>query len=90
MKDKLGEVFEGIISGVSEWGFYVELSDNHCEGMVPMRELDDDFYEYDETNYCLVGMRNRRMFSIGQKVDVEILSANLAKRQLDFGLAKKI
>ena len=88
LKDKIGEVFEGIISGVSEWGFYVELAENHCEGMVPVRELDDDFYEYDETNYCLVGTRTRKMYSIGQKVDVEILSANLAKRQLDFGIVK--
>ncbi len=88
LQDKIGEVFEGIISGVSEWGFYVELAENHCEGMVPVRELDDDFYEYDETNYCLVGMRTRRMYSIGQKVDIKILSANLAKRQLDFGIVK--
>lgn len=89
LQDKIGEVFEGIISGVNEWGFYVELSENHCEGMVPMRELDDDFYEYDETNYCLVGMRTRKMYSIGQRVKVEILNANLAKRQLDFGIAKE-
>ncbi len=90
LKDKIGQVYDGIVSGVSEWGFFVELSENHCEGMVPMRELDDDFYEYDESNYCLVGMRTRRTYSIGQKVKVEILHANLAKRQLDFGVANKL
>ena len=87
MKDKIGQAYEGIISGVSEWGFFVELTENHCEGMVPMRELDDDFYEYDETNYCLIGMRTKNKYSIGQKVKVEILNANLAKRQLDFKIA---
>jgi ribonuclease R len=86
MQDKLGQVFEGIISGISEWGFYVELTENHCEGMIPMRDLDDDFYEYDEKNYCLVGLHTRRKFTIGQKVSVEIARTNLAKRQLDFRL----
>ena len=89
MRDHLGEVFEGIISGANEWGFYVELVDNHCEGMVPVRELEDDFYEYDEKNYCLVGMRTRRKFELGQKVQVEIVRADLAKRQLDFALAEE-
>ncbi|MEA1877087.1 MAG: ribonuclease R [Bacteroidota bacterium] len=89
LKDHIGEEFEGIISGVSEWGVYVELSDNHCEGMIPVRELTDDFYEYDESNYCLVGSRTRRKFEIGQKVQVEIARADLARRQLDFTLAGK-
>ena len=89
LRDKVGQVFEGIISGVNEWGFYVELVENHCEGMVPVRELDDDFYEYDERNYCLVGMRTRHMYSIGQKVEVELLNVSLAKRQIDFGIAGK-
>ena len=86
MQEKLGQVYEGIISGISEWGFYVELAENHCEGMIPMRDLDDDFYEYDEKNYCLVGLHTRRKFTIGQKVSVEVARANLAKRQLDFRL----
>jgi len=86
LQDKLGQKFEGIISGISEWGFYVELSDNHCEGMVPMRDMDDDFYEYDEKNYCLVGAHTRRKFVIGQKVTIEIARTNLAKRQMDFKL----
>lgn len=86
LQDKIGQKFEGIISGISEWGFYVELTENHCEGMVPMRDMDDDFYEYDEKNYCLVGAQTRRRFVIGQKVNIEIARTNLAKRQMDFRL----
>ncbi|NLO68552.1 MAG: ribonuclease R [Bacteroidales bacterium] len=86
MQDKIGQAFEGIISGISEWGFFVELSENHCEGMIPMRDLDDDFYEYDEKNYALGGLHTRKRFTIGQKVTVEIARTNLAKRQLDFRL----
>lgn len=87
MQDKLGQKFDGIISGLNEWGFFVELIDNHCEGMVPMRDLDDDFYEYDDRNHCLTGVHTRRRFTIGQKVTIEIARANLAKRQLDFRLS---
>ncbi len=87
LKDHLGETFDGIISGVNEWGFYVELTENHCEGMVPARELEDDFYEYDEHNYCLIGTRTRRKFEIGQAVRVELTRADLAQRQLDFILS---
>jgi len=86
LQDKVGQKFEGIISGISEWGFFVELTENHCEGMVPMRDMDDDFYEYDEKNYCLVGAHTRRRFVIGQKVTIEIARTNLAKRQMDFKL----
>jgi ribonuclease R len=90
LQDQLGKQFEGIISGISEWGFYVELTENHCEGMVPMRDLDDDFYEYDDRNYCLIGVHTRRKFTIGQKVRIEVARANLAKRQLDFRLAPEV
>ncbi|MCX6225728.1 MAG: ribonuclease R [Bacteroidia bacterium] len=86
LQDKVGQKFEGIISGISEWGFFVELTENHCEGMIPMRDMDDDFYEYDEKNYCLVGVHTRRRFTIGQKVTIEIARTNLAKRQMDFKL----
>ncbi|MFA6481273.1 MAG: ribonuclease R [Bacteroidales bacterium] len=86
LQDKIGQKFEGIISGITEWGFYVELTENHCEGMIPMRDMDDDFYEYDEKNYCLTGVHTHRRFIIGQKVTVEIAKTNLAKRQMDFKL----
>jgi ribonuclease R len=86
LQDKVGQKFEGIISGITEWGFYVELTENHCEGMIPMRDMDDDFYEYDEKNYCLIGVHTHRRFVIGQKVTIEIAKTNLAKRQMDFKL----
>lgn len=88
MKEHIGETFDGIISGANEYGFYVELVDNHCEGMVPVRDLVDDFYDYDEKNFCLIGSKTRRKFQMGQKVQVEIARADLAKRQLDFRLAE--
>ncbi|MCD6346706.1 MAG: ribonuclease R [Bacteroidales bacterium] len=86
LRDHIGEVFDGVISGVNEWGFYVELVENHCEGMVPVRELTDDFYEYDERNYCLTGSRTHRKFEIGQSVRVEITRTDIARRQIDFAL----
>ncbi len=85
MQDKIGQVFPGVISGITDWGMYVELA-NKCEGMVPMRELDDDFYMFDEKNYCLVGNRHKKTFVLGQAVWVEISRANLEKKQLDFKL----
>ncbi|MFO8000056.1 MAG: ribonuclease R [Marinilabilia sp.] len=87
MKDKVGEVFDGIISGVTEWGFFVELDENKCEGMVAIRDLDDDFYQFDEENYCLVGRRKNHRYQLGDAVQIQIVKANLEKRQLDFVLA---
>jgi ribonuclease R len=88
LKDKEGEVFDGVISGVSEWGLFVEIVENKCEGLVPMRDLDDDFYQFDEENYCLIGRRRRRKFQLGDQVKIQVARANLEKRQLDFVLAK--
>ena len=84
LSDKIGEVFEGVISGITEWGIYIELSDNKCEGMVSMRDLTDDFYDYDEDNYRLVGKKTGKQFQLGDNVKIEVARANLAKRQLDF------
>ncbi|MBN2348316.1 MAG: ribonuclease R [Bacteroidales bacterium] len=86
MVDKIGQEFEGIISGVTEWGIYVEIIENKCEGMVSMRDLVDDYFEYDEDNYCLIGKRTRKKYQLGDHVKVEILRANLPKKQLDFAL----
>ncbi|MGQ8335629.1 ribonuclease R [Sunxiuqinia sp. A32] len=85
MKDKIGEILPGVISGVTDWGIYVEL-ENKCEGMVPIRELDDDFYIFDEKNYCLVGKHSKRTYQLGEEVKVEIIRANLERKQLDFKL----
>ena len=84
MSDKVGQVFEGVISGVTEWGLYVELIENKCEGLVHIRNLDDDFYEFDEDNYCLNGRRNKKRFQLGDTLSVKISKANLEKKQLDF------
>lgn len=84
MAQYVGQVFDGVISGVTEWGIYVELVENKCEGMVPMRDLDDDFYTFDEKNYCLVGRRHHKKFQLGDELKVRVAKANLDKKQLDF------
>lgn len=88
MQDKIGQEFAGVISGVTDWGIYVEL-ENKCEGMVSVNTLDDDFYLFDEKNYCLVGRHSHRKFQLGDEVNVEITRANLEKKQLDFRLIKQ-
>lgn len=86
MGDRLGQVYDGVISGVTEWGLYVEISENMCEGLVPVRELADDFYDFDEKNYCLVGRRNNVRYRLGDEVKVKVVRANLERKQLDFVL----
>ena len=83
----LGQVFDGVISGVTEWGVYVELVENKCEGMIPIRELDDDYYTFDDKNYCLVGRRYHKKYQLGDELTVRVAKANLDKKQLDFVLA---
>jgi ribonuclease R len=89
LSERIGEVFDGIISGVTEWGIYIELVGCKCEGMISMRDLTDDFYDYDEDNYRLIGKKTGRQFQLGDEVKVEVARANLAKRQLDFILAEE-
>ncbi len=84
MGDHLGEVFKGVISGVTEWGLYVELDDNKCEGLVPMRDLADDFYDFDNKNYCLIGRKYNHRYRLGDAVEVQVARADLQKKQLDF------
>jgi ribonuclease R len=84
MADKIGQQFKGVISGVKEWGIYVELDENKCEGMVPLFELTDDFYEFDEKNYCIIGRRTHKKYQLGDVIEIEIARANLDKKQLDF------
>lgn len=86
MSDKIGRKYKGVISGVTEWGIYVELEENKCEGMVPLHELTDDYYQFDEKNYCITGKRSHKKYQLGDEVEVEVLRANLAKKQLDFGI----
>ena len=88
MQDKIGQEFKGVISGVTEWGIFVEL-ENKCEGMVSVSSLDDDFYIFDEKNYCLVGRHTNQKYQLGDELVVEVIRANLEKKQLDFRLIKE-
>ena len=86
MKDHVGQVFDGLISGVAEWGIYVELNANKCEGLIPIRDLADDYYEFDEKNYCLRGKRHKKLYRLGDTITIRVASANLERKQLDFQL----
>ena len=87
MGDKIGETYDAHISGIQSYGIYCEIDENHCEGMVPMRDLDDDYYDFDERNYCLVGRRHHNKYQLGDPIRIKVAHANLEKRQLDFALA---
>ena len=84
MADKVGEVYDAHISGIQSYGIYCEIDENHCEGMVPMRDLDDDYYDFDEKNYCLVGRRHHHQYQLGDAVRIRVAKANIEKKQLDF------
>lgn len=86
MADHMGEIYKGVISGVTEWGLYVELNENMCEGLVPVRDLADDYYDFDEKNYCLVGRRRGVRYRLGDEVKVRVARASLERKQLDFVL----
>ena len=88
MEDKIGNEYDAHISGIQSYGIYCEIDENHCEGMVPMRDLDDDYYDFDERNYCLVGRRHHHKYQLGDPVRIKVARANLEKRQLDFMLAE--
>ena len=86
MADRLGQVYSGTISGVTQWGFYVELDDSKCEGLVSVTELIDDQYEFDEKNYCIIGRHHYKCYQLGDRVTVRVAKANLVARQLDYEL----
>lgn len=86
MLDKQGEEFKGVISGVTDWGIFVEIIENGCEGMVRVRDLADDFYEYDETQFAVVGRKTGNKFALGDEVFVSVKNADLLRKQLDFNL----
>ena len=88
MGEHMGQEFDGTISGVTEWGLYVEVNENKCEGMIPMRELDDDFYDFDEKAYCLTGRRYHKKYSLGDPVRIKVVRVNLERKQLDFALVE--
>lgn len=88
MSDKIGRVFKALISGVAEWGIYAEIEENKCEGLIPMRELDDDFYEFDEKSYCIRGRRTKREYRLGDEIEIKVVRANLERKQLDFAIVE--
>jgi len=90
MKEHIGEIYDGVISGITEWGMYVEIVQNKIEGMILLRYLADDYYEFDEKNYTLTGRHSRRVFQLGDPVKIQIAKANVEKKQLDFMLVEDI
>lgn len=90
MQDKVGKTFAGVVSGIQEWGIYVELNENKCEGMIPIRDLDDDYYSFDEKNYCLIGRKTHKTYQLGDEVVVRVKKTNLDKKQMDFEMLEKL
>lgn len=90
MSEHIGEEFDAVISGVTEWGIYAEINENKCEGMIPIRTLQDDYYEFDDANYCLVGRRKHRRYMIGDPLRIKIVRANIDRKQLDFELVEEV
>lgn len=88
MADKIGNEYDAHISGITSYGIYCEIDENHCEGMVPLHDLDDDYYEFDERNYCLIGRRHHLRYQLGDPVRIVVAKANVEKKQLDFSLAE--
>ena len=87
MADKIGEDFDGLISGVSKYGIFVEVKENKCEGMIRLRDLDDDFYYLDEENYKVIGHRHGHEFKLGDPIRIKVKHIDIRKKQLDYELA---
>jgi ribonuclease R len=88
LKDQVGGVYSGIISGVTEWGMYVEIIENKCEGMIRLRDISDDFYTLDEKNYAIIGQRKKKVYQLGDEVKIRVKNVDLAKKQIDFSLVQ--
>ena len=88
LSDKIGQVFEGTISGISKWGVYVMLNESKCEGLVAMKEINDDFYVLDEDNFRLIGKTTGGIYQLGMPVKVKVDRVNLFKKQMNFLFVK--
>jgi len=86
LQDQVGEIYSGGISGVTEWGMYVEIIENKCEGMIRLRDISDDFYTLDEKNYQIIGQRKKKVYRLGDEVRIRVKNVDLAKKQIDFSL----
>jgi ribonuclease R len=89
MMDK-SKTYDGLISGVTEWGIYVEIIETKCEGMIRMVDMSDDYYEFDEKNYCIVGRRNKKIYTLGDPVRVKVKNTDVDKRLIDLVLARAV
>lgn len=86
LQDQIGVEYTGIVSGVTEWGMYVEIEENKCEGMVRLRDINDDFYTLDEKNFAIIGQRKKKVYQLGDQVQIKVKKVDLEKRQIDFTL----
>ncbi len=86
LQDNIGQNYIGVISGLTEWGMYVEIIENNCEGMIRLRDISDDFYTLDEKNYCIIGQKKKKVYQLGDEVKIKVKRVDLAKRQIDFTL----
>ncbi|SEN94192.1 ribonuclease R [Mucilaginibacter gossypiicola] len=89
LRDQVGNTFMGIISGVTEWGMYVEIIENKCEGMIRLRDISDDFYTLDEKNYAIIGQRKKKIYQLGDEVKIKVKQVDLTKKQIDFSLVQE-
>ncbi|MGN6394178.1 MAG: ribonuclease R [Mucilaginibacter sp.] len=88
LRDQIGNIFAGVISGVTEWGMYVEIIENKCEGMIRLRDISDDFYTLDEKNYAIIGQRKKKVYQLGDEVKIKVKNVDLTKKQIDFSLVQ--
>ncbi|GGE17016.1 MULTISPECIES: ribonuclease R [Sphingobacterium] len=86
LQDQIGVEYKGLVSGVTEWGMYVEIEENKCEGMVRLRDITDDFYTLDEKNFAIIGQRKKKVYQLGDEVQIKVKKVDLEKRQIDFTL----
>ena len=87
MEDKIGNTYDAHISGIQSFGIYAQIDDNHCEGLIPIRDLGNDYYDFDEKNYMIVGRRHHTKYQLGDPIRIQVARANVERRQLDFTLA---
>lgn len=86
LKDKVGQIFTGTITGLTDWGMFVELNENFCEGMISLKSMKDDRYQFDERDYVVVGVNDNREFNVGDQIEVKLTNVSLAKKQVDLEL----
>jgi ribonuclease R len=86
LSDRIGEIFDGVISGVTEWGIYVEIIENKCEGMVRGRDMKDDSYVYDDKNHQFIGKKYGKRYRLGDKIKIQVKNADMERRQVDFSI----